>query len=95
MVASSVDEYLASLPDDRRSVVNAVRNIVNRHLPDGYEEGIQYGMIGWHVPKSIYPAGYHANPKVPLPFINLAAQKVHFALYMMCIYGNAKLKAWF
>ena len=94
-VADTVAEYLAALPDERRAVVQAVREAVNRGLPAGYEEGISYGMIGWGVPKTIYPAGYHANPALPLPFVSLAAQKSHYALYLMPLYADAELAAWF
>lgn len=82
----SVRAYLESLPSDRRAVIEAVRDAVNRALPKGYEEGIQYNMIGWFVPHSIYPAGYHCNPKEPLPFVSLANQKNHMALYLFCLY---------
>lgn len=95
MSVSTVAEYLASLPEDRRAVVNAVRKVVNENLPKGYEEGLQHGMVGWYVPKSVYPAGYHTNPKLPLGFMNLASQKSYFALYMTCVYGDAKLRDWF
>ncbi len=60
--------------------------VIRARLPEGYEEGMQYGMIGYFVPHRIYPAGYHANPKEPLPFLALASQKNHMALYMMCVY---------
>ena len=65
MTASTVAQYLAALPADRRAALNAVRKAINENLPDGYEEGIQFGMIGWYVPLSMYPAGYGENPKVP------------------------------
>jgi uncharacterized protein YdhG (YjbR/CyaY superfamily) len=95
MPAANVSAYLAELPADRRAVVEAVRRVVNASLPRGYEEGIQYGMIGWYVPKSRYPAGYHTNPKEPLPFAHLAAQTSHFALYLMFVYGDPELSSWF
>jgi len=91
----TVDQYLASLPDDRRSALAAVRAVIRDNLPEGYEEGIQYGMIGYYVPHAIYPAGYHANPKEPLPFVSLASQKSHMALYLMCVAGDADLQRWF
>lgn len=86
---ATVDEYLASLPDDRRELVDAVRAAVNAHLPAGYEEGMQYGMIGWFVPHSLYPAGYHTDPKQPLPYLALASQKNHLSLYLMGLYVGA------
>ena len=75
MTASSVAEYLAALPADRRAALSAVRKVINKNLPDGYEEGMQFGMIGWYVPLSMYPAGYGENPKVPLSFVALGSQK--------------------
>lgn len=83
---STVEEYLAALPEDRREALNAIRKVIRKNLPKGYEEGIQYGMIGYFVPHSLYPAGYHCDPKQPLPFIQLASQKNHMALYLFCLY---------
>jgi len=91
----SVKEYLDSLPEDRRKALAKVRAAVNKGLPKGYKEGIQYGMIGWAVPHKLYPAGYHCDPKQPLPFASLASQKNHMALYLMCIYGDEKHRKWF
>jgi hypothetical protein len=91
----SVDAYIAALPPDRRDAIQAVRREINRCLPEGYEEGIQYGMIGWYVPHRIYPAGYHCDPKQPLPFAGLASQKGYMALYLGCVYGSDDLRAWF
>ena len=85
--AKTVQQYLASLPEERRATVSAVRDVIRRNLPKGYEEGMQYGMIGWHVPHSIYPAGYHCDPRQPLPFAGLAAQKNYVSLYLHSIYG--------
>src|SRR5262245_8869647 len=65
---ATVAEYLANLAPDRREALEAVRKVILKNLPKGYEEGIQYGMIGYYVPHRLYPAGYHANPKEPLPF---------------------------
>ncbi len=95
MTASTVAQYLAVLPADRRATLNAVRQAINEHLPEGYEECMSYGMIGYVVPHSIYPKGYQCNPKLPLPFINLGSQKNHMALHLMCCYGDPELKAWF
>ncbi|MEL7483756.1 MAG: DUF1801 domain-containing protein [Planctomycetota bacterium] len=88
-------QYLKSLPEDRRKALAAVRKVINANLPEGYKEGMQYGMIGWFVPHSIHPAGYHCDPKQPVPFIGLGNQKNHMALYMFCIYTDAKLSDWF
>ncbi len=86
MSARSVEEYLESLPEERRATVAAVRDTVRASLGEGYEEGIQYGMIGWYVPHSRYPAGYHCDPKQPVPFVGLGAKQRHIALYLFCIY---------
>ncbi len=91
----SVEAYLAALPPDRREAIEAVRREINRCLPEGYEEGIQYGMIGWYVPHRLFPAGYHCDPKQPLPFASLASQKGHMSLHLMCVYGSDELRAWF
>jgi hypothetical protein len=93
--ATSVEQYLRELPDDRREAIEAVRDVILANLPTGYEEGMQYGMIGYYVPHSVYPKGYHCDPKQPLPFASLASQKNHMALYLMCIYGDPAHAAWF
>lgn len=90
---TTVDEYLASLPEDRRAALSAVRNVILENLDEGYEEGIQYGMIGYYVPHKVFPAGYHCDPKQPLPFASLASQKNHMAIYLMCVYGEQE--QWF
>lgn len=95
MPASTVDQYLAALPADRRDALNAVRKVINDNLPDGYEEGIQFGMISWYVPLSLYAAGYGENPKVPLPLICLGSQKSGMVLHFLCFYGHATLSTWF
>ena len=92
--AKTVQEYLKELPADRREAINAVRGVILKNLPTGYEECMSYGMIGYVVPHSIYPKGYQCNPKLPLPFVNLGSQKNHMALHLMCCYGDLKLKAW-
>lgn len=93
--AKSVDEYLQELPEDRQEIVQAVRKEILRNLPDGYEEGMQYGMIGYYVPHSVYPAGYHCNPKQPLPFASLASQKQYVSVYLYCVYSDEKEAEWF
>ncbi len=93
--ADSIADYLLELPEDRRSVILAVHETLLAHLPSGFESGMSYGMIGYHVPFSIYPSGYHCDPKKPLPFMGLAAQKNNFALYHMGIYCDEKLMKWF
>lgn len=93
--AKTVEEYLASLPDDRRTAIQAVRKVIRKNLDKGYEEGMTYGMIGYYVPHKLYPAGYHCDPKQPLPFASLASQKNHMALYLMCVYGGTEHESWF
>ena len=93
--ATTVEQYLAELPDDRREALQAIREVILKNLPKGYEEGMQYGMIGYYVPHSIYPAGYHCDPKEPLSFVALASQKNHMAFYGMCIYSDPVQEAWF
>ena len=93
--ATTVDEYLAELPDDRREVLQAVRTVILKNLPKGYEEGMQYGAIGYFVPHSVYPPGYHCDPKQPLPFAGLAAQKNHMAIYLMSVYSDSAVEKWF
>lgn len=91
----SVDEYLERLAPERREVLSQMREAINAHLPSGYEEGIQYGMIGWFVPHSVYPPGYHCDPKQPLPFVSIASQKHHVSFNPFCIYTDEALKEWF
>ena len=88
--AKSVGEYLAALPADRRAAISAVRKVIRQHLDKGFEEGMQCGMIGYYVPHRLYPAGYHCDPKQPLPFAALASQKQYLSLYLMCVYGDPK-----
>ena len=84
--ASSVSAYLASLPDDRRAAIETVRKLILKNLDKGFEEGMQYGMIGYYVPHKLFPAGYHCDPKQPLPFAALASQKNYMSLYLMGVY---------
>lgn len=86
----TVEDYLAALDDQRRELVGAIRDVVNTHLPVGYREAMQYGMIGWSVPHELYPAGYHTDPTQPLPYAALASQKRYVSLYLMGLYiGNS------
>jgi hypothetical protein len=93
--ALTVDEYLAELPADRREAIQAVREIILKNLDKDFEEGIQYGMIGYYVPHRIHPAGYHCDPRQPLPFAGLAAQKNYMSLYLMSVYGDSDHHKWF
>lgn len=83
----SVTDYLKALPEDRRRALQAVRKAIQAALPDGYRETMQYGMISYVVPLKLYPQGYLGKPDVPLPFVSLASQKNHMAVYLMCVYG--------
>ena len=93
--ANTLDEYFASLPEDRKPAMTALRNSINKNIPKGFEERISYSMVGWVVPHSIYPSGYHCDPKLPLPFVNIASQKNFIAVYHMGIYGSPELLKWF
>ncbi len=93
--ANSPAEYIAQLPDERKAVVAKLREIISKNIPKGFQEQMSYGMLGWVVPHEIYPDGYHCDPKLPLPFINLASQKNFVALYHSGIYANEKLHDWF
>jgi len=93
--ATSVEEYLSGLPAERRAALEAVRRVLLANLDKDYEEGMQYGMIGYYVPHRVFPAGYHCDPRQPLPFAGLASQKNHMSLYLMCVYGEGPLAAWF
>jgi hypothetical protein len=93
--AKSVDQYLADLPPDRRETINAVRKVILKNLPKGFEEVMQYGMISYVVPFRLFPAGYHCDPSQPLCFAALASQKNHMAIYLMTIYGHKDTEDWF
>lgn len=93
--AQSVQEYLENLPEERREPIEKLRKIISENLPNGFEEQLSYGMIGYVVPKSIYPKGYHCTPELPLPFLNIASQKNSINLYHMGIYADEKLLYWF
>jgi hypothetical protein len=93
--AASVEEYLAELPPERRAALQDVRQVILKNLDKNYEEGMQYGMIGYYVPHRIHPAGYHCDPKQPLPFAALGSQKNHLSIYLMCVYGGTELRDWF
>ncbi|APQ17668.1 DUF1801 domain-containing protein [Maribacter hydrothermalis] len=93
--ANSIEEYINLLPQERRVVIEKLRQTILQNLPKGFEEQISYGMLGYVVPHSMYPAGYHVKPELPLPFINLASQKNFIALYHSGIYANTELLDWF
>jgi len=93
--ANTPEEYIAQLPQDRQRVIKKLRTIIKTNLPKGFEEGINYKMLGYYVPHSIYPDGYHCNSKDPLPFLNIASQKNSVNLYHSGIYAEPKLYDWF
>jgi uncharacterized protein YdhG (YjbR/CyaY superfamily) len=93
--ATTVDQYIAELPAERQKPVNELRKVIKKNLPKGFNEGMSYGMIGYYIPHSLYPAGYHCNPELPLPFMNIASQKNFIAVYHMGVYANPKLLKWF
>ena len=86
--ATNVDQYIAELPEERRATINRVRDFVRPHLDPRLQEGMMYGMIGWYIPHSIYPAGYHVDPKLPLGYLALAAQKNYYSLYLLTAYSD-------
>ncbi|MFM9958999.1 MAG: DUF1801 domain-containing protein [Phycisphaerales bacterium] len=93
--AATVPEYLASLPEDRRATIEAVRAVILKNIDKGFEERMGYGMMGYAVPHSIFPAGYHCDPSQPLPFAGLASQKQGVSLHLMGLYMNPSMKQWF
>jgi len=86
--ATTVADYLAALPEDRRQALEALRKTIRANLDKDLEEGMQYGMIGYYVPHSVFPAGYHCDPKQPLPFAGLASQKNHMSMYFLALYAH-------
>ena len=89
------DAYVDSLPEDRQEAITKLRKVIKKNLPKGFVEEMNYGMIGYVVPHKLYPAGYHCDPKLPLPFLAVASQKNFIALYHMGIYADPKLLKWF
>ena len=93
--ADSPDHYIDQLPDNRRPIMKKLRKTILDNLPKGFKEVNSSGMIGYVVPHSIYPDGYHVKPELPLPFINIASQKSFIAVYHLGIYADRKLLEWF
>ncbi|MBU6341234.1 MAG: DUF1801 domain-containing protein [Bacteroidetes bacterium] len=89
------DAYIAALPSERQAPMEALRKVIRENLPAGFEETINYGMIGYVVPHSLFPSGYHCSPEQPLPFVNIASQKNFIAIYHMGLYADASLLRWF
>lgn len=93
--AQSVDAYMSELPEERKAPMQRLREVFKANLPEGFTEQMSYGMLGYVVPHSIYPKGYHCSPELPLPFVNIASQKNFIAVYHMGIYSDEKLLNWF
>jgi len=93
--ADSPEDYIKQVPDERQEALKKLRKTINKNLPEGFEEGMIYKMIGYYVPHSVYPDGYHCDPKTPLPFMSFASQKNSVNLYHSGIYANKELHDWF
>lgn len=93
--ATTTQEYIDQLPEGREGVIRKLLKTIRENLPEGFEETISYGMIGFVVPHTLYPAGYHCTPELPLPFMNVASQKNFIALYHSGIYADKELYDWF
>ena len=93
--ALTPDEYVEQLPDDRKQAINTLRKVISENIPECFTEVMSYGMIGYVVPHSIYPDGYHCDPSLPLPFLNIASQKNFIAVYHMVVYSDPTLNQWF
>ena len=94
-IGASVEEILNSLPTDRAEPFNRLHDIIVKNLPEGFEAAISYGGLGYVVPHTLYPAGYHCKPSEPLPFAGIASQKGSINFYHMGIYSDPELLAWF
>ena len=93
--ATMVEDYINELPKERQEAMINLRKEIKKNLPKGFSEGMGYGMMGYSVPHSLYPPGYHCDPKLPLPFIGIASQKNFIAVYHMGVYADPKLLKWF
>lgn len=93
--AATPQEYIDSLPEDRKAAIEKLREVISTNLPSGFKECISYGMLGWVIPHSIYAPGYHCDPKLPLPFLSIASQKNFIAVYHMGVYADVALYDWF
>jgi len=93
--AKTPKEYIDALPADRKKPISELRKVIKKNLPKGFSEEMNYGMLGYVVPHTLYPAGYHCDPKLPLPFMNIASQKNFIAVYHMGVYADKKLLNWF
>lgn len=94
--ANTPEEYIIQIEDaSKKEAIISLRKIIQTNIPDGYEEGMSYHMIGYYIPHGLYPAGYHCDPKLPLPFVSIAAQKNFVAVYHMGVYSDPTLLEWF
>ena len=93
--ATSPEEYIDEMPEERKKAFAKLRSVIKKNLPKGFREGMGYGMMGWSVPHSVYPPGYHCNPNNPLPFMSIASQKNFIAVYHMGVYADPALLKWF
>jgi uncharacterized protein YdhG (YjbR/CyaY superfamily) len=93
--ASSPENYIDQIPEDRKVAFRKLRDVILKNLPKGFSEEMSYGMIGYVVPHSIYPAGYHCTPELPLPFLSIASQKNFVAIYHMGLYSDPAMMEWF
>ena len=91
----TIQDYLDAVPEDKKEAFIKLRKTIQDNIPEGFKEGMSYNMIGYVVPHSIFPDGYHCDPEQPLPFVSIAAQKKHIALYHMGIYANKDVEDWF
>ena len=92
--ANSPEEYIAELVEERKAAMIQLRTTILENLPRGFKETMSYGMIGYVVPHSTYPDGYHCSPELPLPFMNLASQKNYIAVYHAGMYADSKISQW-
>lgn len=95
IVVETPDQYFEQVPEHQKAAMIQLREVIKAHIPEGFEEAVGSGMVGYVVPYSLYPAGYHCKPRQPLPFVGIAAQKHFIALYHMGIYSDENLLSWF
>ncbi len=93
--AKTVEEYIVGLPSDRKTAISSLRKVILKNLSKEFKEEMSYGMIGYVVPHSLYAPGYHCDPKLPLPFLNIASQKNYISIYHMGLYADNDLMKWF
>lgn len=93
--ATTPEQYINELPVNRKEAITELRDTIKKNIPKGFKEAMGYGLPGFVVPHELYPAGYHCNPKQPLPFVGFASQKNFIAFYHMGIYAQPELLKWF